>query len=430
MRVLVIGGGGREHALVWKIAQSNRVRKIYCAPGNAGIAQLAECVPLKPTDVEGLLRFAEENQIDLTVVGPEAPLMLGLVDQFEARSLPIVGPASGPARLEGSKVFAKKLMEAANIPTAPFWICENPEAAFAQLDNFYRHHAPDTRIVLKADGLAAGKGVVVARDVAEARAAVQQMMVERIFGDSGDKIVIEECLIGEEASIMALTDGNTVIPLAPSQDHKRIFDGDQGPNTGGMGAYSPVPILPPDVVEAAMNQILRPAIRAICELGIPYRGVLYAGIMVTAEGLRTIEFNCRLGDPETQAVLPLLDSDLVPLLQGIAESNLDEQEVRWRSYSSVCVVAASGGYPAAYETGKPISGLAEAANSDGCLVFHAGTRQDKETGAILTDGGRVLSVTGLCSDIRSAQERAYAGLEKIQFEGIYYRRDIGARSLK
>ncbi len=427
MRVLVIGGGGREHALVWKIAQSSRVGKIYCAPGNAGIAQLAECVPIRADDVTGLTRFAEENHIDLTVVGPEAPLMQGLVDGFEARSLPIVGPASGPARLEGSKIFAKKLMEVANIPTAPFWICESHEAAFAQLDDFYRSHPADTRIVLKADGLAAGKGVVVAKNATEARDAVHQMMVKRIFGTSGDRIVIEECLIGEEASIMALTDGNTVIPLAPSQDHKRAYEGDLGPNTGGMGAYSPVPVLPPDVVQTAVDQILRPAIRAIGELGIPYRGVLYAGIMVTPEGLRTIEFNCRLGDPETQAVLPLLDSDLVPLLQGVAECSLDEQEVAWRPYASVCVVAASGGYPGAYETGKPISGLEAAAQSEGCLVFHAGTRRVNDQ--IVTDGGRVLSVTGLCSNIRSAQERAYAGMQHIQFEGIYYRKDIAARSL-
>ena len=431
MRILVIGGGGREHAVVWKLAQSSLVHKIYCAPGNAGIAQLAECVALNINDVEGLTHFAEENRIDLTVVGPEAPLMAGLVDRFEARNLPIVGPARDPARLEGSKVFAKQLMQAANIPTAAFWICESKETARACLNDFYKINSPETSIVIKADGLAAGKGVVVAKNAEEAYAGIGRIMGERIFGAAGDTVVIEECLIGEEASIMALTDGNTIIPLVPSQDHKRAYDGDQGPNTGGMGAYSPVPILPPDVVEMAVEQILRPAIKAIGELGIPYRGILYAGIMVTPQGLRTIEFNCRLGDPETQAVLPLLESDLVPLLQGVAECNLHEKlqqnPVRWRSQASVCVVASSGGYPGLYEVGKPITGLTAAAQIEDCLVFHAGTRQ--KNSQCVTDGGRVLSVTGLGPDIRAAQEIAYEGLRQIHFDGIYYRRDIGARSL-
>ena len=428
MRVLVIGGGGREHALVWKIAQSPLVSQIFCAPGNAGIAALAECVSLPVGDVDGLARFAEDRQIDLTVVGPEAPLMTGLVDRFEALGRRIVGPASGPARLEGSKVFAKQLMQSAGIPTAPFWVCDSEAQAHDCLNDFYRHHAPDTRIVLKADGLAAGKGVVVANDADEARDAVRQMMRERVFGASGDRIVIEECLIGEEASIMALTDGDTLIPLVPSQDHKRAFEGDQGPNTGGMGAYSPVPILPSDVVSEAIERILRPAVKAIGALGVPYRGALYAGVMVTAEGLRTIEFNCRLGDPETQTVLPLLESDLVPLLQGVAEGNLAKQEAHWLSNASVCVVAASGGYPGYYDTGKPIMGLDEAAASKDCLVFHAGTRQDK--GQVVTDGGRVLSVTGLGADVQTAADRAYAGLRSIHFDGIHYRRDIAARSLR
>ena len=427
MRVLVIGAGGREHALVWKIAQSPLVSKIFCAPGNAGIAQMAECVPLKVGDVDGLTRFAEDKGIDLTVVGPEAPLIVGLVDRFEARGLPIVGPASGPARLEGSKVFAKQLMQSAGIPTAPFWICDSEAQAQDCLNAFYRRNAPDTRIVIKADGLAAGKGVVVAKNADEARQAVRQMMTERVFGASGDRVVIEECLVGEEASIMALTDGDTLIPLVPSQDHKRAFDGDQGPNTGGMGAYSPVPVLPPDVVSEAIEKILRPAVKAIGAMGVPYRGALYAGVMVTAQGLSTIEFNCRLGDPETQVVLPLLDSDLVPLLQGVAEGSLAGKEARWRSDASVCVVAASGGYPGAYETGRPIAGLEAAAQSEGCLVFHAGTRQ--ENGRVVTDGGRVLSVTGIGKDVQTAVNRAYAGLRHIHFDGIHYRHDIAARSL-
>ncbi len=336
MRVLIVGGGGREHALAWKIAQSPSVTKIYCAPGNAGIAQLAECVPLSVSDVNGLTRFATENRMDLTVVGPEAPLMAGLVDRFEAAGLPVVGPASGPARLEGSKIFAKQLMQAADIPTAPFWVCASLAEARTCLDDFYRQHPPETRIVIKADGLAAGKGVVVAKDAGEAYAGVEHIMADRVFGAAGDKVVIEECLVGEEASIMALTDGDALIPLVPSQDHKRAFDGGLGPNTGGMGAYSPVPILPPDVVEVAIEQILRPAIKAIGELGIPYRGVLYAGIMVTSEGLKTIEFNCRLGDPETQAVLPLLDSDLVPLLMGVADCSLNEHRGAMAAQARPC----------------------------------------------------------------------------------------------
>lgn len=432
MRVLVIGSGGREHALVWKIAQSSLVDKIYCAPGNAGIAHLAECVPLKVDDVDGLTAFALAHAIDLTVVGPEAPLIAGLVDRFEARGLPVVGPACGPARLEGSKVFAKNLMQSAGIPTAPFWICDSHAQAQACLEDFYCQHAPDTRIVIKADGLAAGKGVVVARDRTEAQDAVRRMMHERVFGSAGDRVVIEECLVGEEASIMALTDGHAIIPLVPSQDHKRAYDGDQGPNTGGMGAYSPVPVLPPDVVQHAVERILRPAIHAIGALGIPYRGVLYAGIMVTPTGLQTIEFNCRLGDPETQAILPLLDSDIVPLLLGVAECSLDaaqrETPAHWRTCASVCVVATSGGYPGAYQTGLPITGLEAAGASEGCVVFHAGTR--RQDGQIVTDGGRVLSVTGLGDDVRTAQNRAYEGLGCLHFDGIHYRRDIANRSLK
>ena len=428
MRVLIIGGGGREHALAWKVAQSPLVTKIYCAPGNAGIAQIATCVPLGVGDVDGLTRFAVENRVDLTVVGPEAPLMLGLVDRFEAAGLPIVGPASGPARLEGSKVFAKQLMQSADIPTAPFWICNSLEEARTCLDDFYRRNSVDTRIVIKADGLAAGKGVIVARDADEAAAGIYRIMGDRIFGAAGDTVVIEECLVGEEASIMALTDGSAIIPFVPSQDHKRAFDGDMGPNTGGMGAYSPVPILPPDVVEAAIEQILRPAIHAIGALGIPYRGVLYAGIMVTPDGLKTIEFNCRLGDPETQAALPLLDSDLVPLLMGVADCSLSEHTAQWRSHASVCVVAASGGYPGDFETGKAINGLEQAAETEGCLVFHAGTRQ--ANGETVTDGGRVLSVTGIGEDVQTAANRAYAGLDCLHFDGIHYRRDIAAHSLQ
>lgn len=428
MRVLVIGGGGREHALVWKIAQSPLVTTVYCAPGNAGMGQIAECVPIGVNDLDGLTEFAVRNRIDLTVVGPEAPLIAGIVDRFEARGLRIFGPAPDPARIEGSKVFSKKLMQTSGIPTAAFWICDSAAVAQARVRDYYAQHGAEAKLVIKAEGLAAGKGVVVANSEAEAHEAVERMMGQRIFGASGDRVVIEECLVGEEASIMAITDGETIVPLVPSQDHKRVFEGDMGPNTGGMGAYAPVPILPANTTQEAVEKIMRPAIVAIRELGIPYTGVLYAGIMVTAQGLKTIEFNCRLGDPETQAVLPLLESDLMPLLLGVTGCCLDEVEVRWRQGASVCVVAASGGYPGDYVTGKPITGLEQAAQSPDCLVFHAGTRQ--ENGQTCTDGGRVLSVTGLGATLQAAADRAYAGLDSIHFEGMHYRRDIAARSLK
>lgn len=427
MRILVVGGGGREHALVWKIAQSSLVTKLYCAPGNAGIAQQAECVPIKATDLENLAEFAARERIDLTVVGPEAPLAAGIVDKFEARGLRIFGPSPDPAQIEGSKVFAKKLMQTSKIPTAAFWICDSISVAQARVRDYYAAKGAGAKIVVKADGLAAGKGVVVANSEAEAHTAIERIMGERVFGASGDRVVIEECLVGEEASIMAITDGEAVVPLVPSQDHKRIFDGDLGPNTGGMGAYAPVPILPADIVSQAVERILKPAIAAIRDLGIPYRGVLYAGIMVTAEGLKCIEFNCRLGDPETQAVLPLLDSDLVPLLLGATDCTLEKAEVRWKPGAAACIVAASAGYPEDYKTEKVITGMERAA-ADDCLVFHAGTRYTD--GQFLTDGGRVLSVTGLGPTLEAAVHRAYQGMEAIHFDGIHYRRDIAARALR
>ena len=427
MRVLVVGSGGREHALVWKIAQSPLVEKIYCAPGNAGIAQLAECVPIDVTDLSGLADFAERNGVRLTVVGPEAPLIAGIVDKFEARGLPIFGPSTDPARLEGSKTFAKELMQAAGIPTAAFWTCRSLAEAQAILRGYYMQHSPEVGIVIKADGIAAGKGVIVANNRAEAEAGLLRIMGERVFGAAGDVVVIEERLYGEEASIMAITDGDTIVPLVPSQDHKRIGEGDTGPNTGGMGAYAPVPTIPPDTASIALERILRPAIRAVRELGIPYRGVLYAGIIVTAEGPKCIEFNCRLGDPETQTVLPLLASDLVPLLLGVTDCTLEKQEVRWRGGASATVVAASGGYPDDYDTGKPIHGLASLAEQENCLVFHAGTRL--ADGEVVTDGGRVLSVTGLAEDLGTAVARAYEGMARLNFDGITYRRDIAARAL-
>jgi phosphoribosylamine--glycine ligase len=424
MRVLVIGGGGREHALVWKIVASPRVEKIYCAPGNAGIARLAECVAITASDVDALAAFAVRERIDLTVAGPEAPLVAGIVDRFEALGLAIFGPSAGAAQLEGSKVFAKELMREAEIPTAPFVVCSSPEEAREQLRLHFDAHGADSRIVVKAEGLAAGKGVIVAEGEREASEAVRQIMAERIFGAAGDRIVLEKCLTGQEASIMAITDGRSVVPLLPSQDHKRVFDGDRGPNTGGMGAYAPVPVVPPAMVTEVTERIMLPAIRTLAARGLVYRGLLYAGIMLTEEGPQTIEFNCRFGDPETQTILPLLESDLVELMLRSLDGSLASAAPVWADRAAVCVVAASGGYPGAYERGCEISGLEEA-EGPGRIVFHAGTRAAE--GRTLTDGGRVLSVTGTGPTLRAAADSAYSGLSAIRFEGIHFRRDIGAR---
>ncbi len=428
MKILVVGGGGREHALVWKIAQSPLVSKVYCAPGNPGISKLAECVDISSDNLEELAEFAALEHIDFTVVGPEAPLIAGIVDVFECRGLKIFGPSPDPARIEGSKVFAKKLMQTSGIPTADFWICDSLTVARARTADYYGIHGKDARIVIKADGLAAGKGVVVAASLEEAEDALQKFMSDRIFGSAGDVVVIEECLIGEEASIIAITDGETVRPLIPSQDHKRAYDGDLGPNTGGMGAYAPVPIIPLDTVDIAVEQILKPAVAAIRGLGIPYRGFLYAGIMVTKDGLKTIEFNCRLGDPETQTILPLLESDIVPILIRATECTLEQAEIKWRDASSVCITAASGGYPGIFQSGKVISGLEQASEREGCVVFHAGTKE--KDGNILTAGGRVLSVTAVGADLEEASIHAYGAMSDIYFEGMHFRKDIAARALQ
>ncbi len=442
MRVLVIGGGGREHALAWKISQSPLVNKVFCAPGNAGIARVAECVPIKATDIDGLIDFVKTNRIDLTVVGPEAPLIAGVVDRFEAQGLPIFGPSKDPAKLEGSKVFAKTLMESAGIPTADFWVCTSAHEAFNCIRNYYSAVEQGTRLVIKADGLAAGKGVIIANGEADANRAIERLMQSRVFGSAGDQVVIEECLVGEEASIMAITDGNVIVPLLPSQDHKRAYDGDQGPNTGGMGAYCPVPILAHDTVDLAVEKIIRPAVLAIRDLGIPYRGFIYAGIMLTEQGPQCIEFNCRLGDPETQAILPMLESDIVPLLVGVVEGTLDQAEVRWRPGSAVCVVAASEGYPDAFDPGKDTShllgreihGLPALEEREDCIVFHSGTTfressDPTEVRNVVTSGGRVLTVTGVGEDLLTAAGNAYLGMDQIHFDGMHYRKDIAARSL-
>ncbi len=427
MRVLVVGGGGREHALVWKLAQSPLVSTIYCAPGNAGIAQIAECVSISQVDIDALATFAAANDVGLTVVGPEAPLMAGIVDAFEARGQPIFGPSAEPARIEGSKVFAKDLMRASGIPTADYWTCDSVSAARDCLRAYYAGRSMDSSVVIKADGLAAGKGVIIAAGQEEAMATLDRIMVERVFGGAGDRVVIEERLFGEEASIMAITDGATIVPLIPSQDHKRLLEGDMGSNTGGMGAYAPVPVIPADTVEIVTETILRPAVDAIRDLGIPYRGALYAGVIVTADGPKCIEFNCRLGDPETQAILPLMESDLLPVLLAVTDCTLDQVSIRWKSRAAATVVAVSGGYPEAFETGRQIDGVDRVNQEKECVVFHSGTKWlgDK----LVTAGGRVLSVTGVGGTLADALTTSYAALANIHFEGMYFRRDIAARAL-
>jgi phosphoribosylamine---glycine ligase len=422
MRILVIGSGGREHALVWKIAQSKLCDKLFCAPGNGGISQVAECIDIKADDVESLLKFARKEKIDLTVVGPERALALGIVDEFTKAKLKIFGPAKSAANLEASKVFSKELMAKYKVPTAKFRIFDNPDAAKKYIEN---SGAP---CVVKADGLAAGKGVVVAKTVDEAKAAVTAMMQDKIFGDAAQKIIIEECLIGQEASILVITDSKEVLALASAQDHKRIFDHDQGANTGGMGAYSPAPIVTADILKEVMNKIIYRTIDGLAKEGIEYRGVLYAGIMLTKEGPQALEFNVRFGDPETQAILPRLKTDLVEVMLATSAGKLSKiGRLDWDKRACVCVVCAAGGYPGNYEKDKEVFGLDEAGKMKEVVIFHAGTK--KVGDKILTSGGRVLGVTGLGSTIKEAITRAYQAVGKIKFEGIHYRKDIGRKAL-
>jgi phosphoribosylamine--glycine ligase len=418
MRILVVGGGGREHALVWKIARCPRVTEIYCAPGNAGIAGLANCVPIAADDIEGLLAFARRAGIDLTVVGPEAPLVAGIVDAFQAAGLPVFGPSRAAARLEGSKIFAKELMQAAGIPTARHTAFMEAGTALAYLEE---HPGP---VVVKADGLAAGKGVVVAPDTATAREAVTAMFGGR-FGPAGQRVIIEEHLEGEEVSILALCDGETVIPLLPSQDHKRVGEGDTGPNTGGMGAYAPVPFYTPEIAGEVEEKILRPTVRAMAAAGCPYRGVLYAGLMLTREGPKVLEFNCRFGDPETQPLMLLLQSDLVELMLATINGELAGTKIDWCPGAAAGVVLAAGGYPGPYARGEVITGLE--AVPPGVEVFHAGTAL--VDGQVVTAGGRVLCVTARGENLQAALDRVYAGIKAINFAGMHYRRDIGYRAL-
>jgi phosphoribosylamine--glycine ligase len=424
LKVLVVGGGGRENALVWKLAQSPQVSRIYCAPGNAGTLQWAENIPIAASNVEALVGFAAENGIDLTVVGPEVPLIAGIVDVFERQGLRIFGPAREPAMIEGSKAYSKDLMARYGIPTAEYQVFADPAGARAYAEERLKS---DGAVVIKADGEAAGKGVSICRTVEEIEDAVQKIMVEKVFGAAGNKLVVEEFLTGQEASLMAFTDGTTIVPMIPVQDHKQALDGDKGPNTGGMGCYAPVEFVTPALYAQAVDQILKPAVDAIRDTGIPYKGVLYAGIMITNSGqLKTLEFNCRFGDPETQTILPLLETDLMEILLGVTDAHLEEVSVSWKAANSVCVVLTSGGYPGPYVTGLPIEGLEQVSHLSDVVVFHAGTKSDPE-GQVLTDGGRVLSVTGIGVDFSQARARAYAAVKNISFEHMHYRTDIGLR---
>ena len=421
MKVLVVGSGGREHALVWKIAQSPKVSKIYCAPGNAGISKQATIVPIKANDLKGLLEFALKEKIDLTVVGPEEPLTRGIVDLFESKGLSIFGSNQKAAEIEGSKAFAKEMMKKCHLPTASYEIFESQTEAVGYIR---RKGAP---IVVKADGLAAGKGVIICKTVEEAIQSVDQMMVKKVFGEAGNRVVIEECLMGEEASYIAFTDGKVILPMASSQDHKQIFNEDQGPNTGGMGAYSPTPVVTDRVHERIMEEILKPIIQGMAEKGRPYKGVLYAGLMIHEGFPRVLEFNARFGDPETQPVLMRMKGDIVPVLEACIKGNLSQCEIEWDDRASVCVVMTSKGYPGDYERGKVIEGLKEVSQMDDVYVFHAGT--GLKDGQVVTHGGRVLGVTGLGKDIPSAMMRTYQAVEKISWDGVHYRTDIGQKAL-
>lgn len=419
MRILVVGSGGREHALVWKLKQSPRVTEIFCAPGNGGIAELATCVPIAADDADRLAAFAKERHIDLTVIGPEIPLLLGIVDRFEQEGLKVFGPRRKAALIEGSKRFAKELMQKYHIPTASFDSFTQAEEAKAYV------RAQKMPIVIKADGLAAGKGVIIAQTVAEAEQVLTEVMERKVFGDAGNEVVIEEFLRGQEVSLMAFLDGKTVKPMVVAQDHKPVFDQDQGPNTGGMGTYSPVPQISMDIVEQAVHTILWPMQKALSEEGIEYKGVLYAGLMITAEGPKVIEFNARFGDPETQVVLPRLKTDLVDVIEAVLAGRLDQQILTWSEKAAVCVVMAAGGYPGSYEKGQAIRGLDQLL--DGVVVFHAGTK--RQGSKVVTDGGRVLGVTALAASLKEARDQAYRQLETISFKDRHYRTDIAGKAL-
>ena len=422
MHVLVIGGGGREHALAWKLKQSPRVKKLTCAPGNAGMAALGECVAVDVNDVAAIAALAEKLKADLTVIGPEAPLVAGVGDEFARRKLLIVGPTKAAAELEGSKVFAKQFMQRHGIPTSGFTVCADHGDAYSALC------AVEWPVVIKADGLAGGKGVRIAETPDDATAVVEAFMEKMELGTAGERIVLEEYLEGEELSFIILTDGKSYVPLAPTRDHKRALDDDRGPNTGGMGAYSEDGIADAALRARIEKEIVEPTLRGLEADGRPYQGFLYFGLMLTSDGPKVLEFNCRMGDPECQPLVARLESDLAEVLEKVAAGNLGGTELRWSAGAALCVVLASGGYPGNYETGKAIAGIEEAEKLKGVSVFHAGTK--RAGGNLVTSGGRVLGVTARGADLRAASERAYAAVEKIRFEGMHYRRDIGRKALQ
>lgn len=417
MKVLVVGGGGREHALIWKIAQSKRVEKIYCAPGNAGTATLAENIDIKATDISSLLAFAKEKAIDLTVVGMDDPLTLGIVDIFQEAGMRVFGPTQGAAEIEGSKVFSKDLMKKYGIPTASYEVFTDSKAAI-----HYVKEQP-LPIVIKADGLALGKGVLICETYEEAIAGVEDMMIHKKFGKSGEQIVVEEYIEGPEVSVLAFCDGKTVVPMVSAQDHKRVFDGDKGPNTGGMGTFSPSPMYTEEVESFCMESIYQPTLDAMAKEGRPFTGILFFGLMLTAQGVKVLEYNARFGDPETQVVLPRLKGDLVEIFEACIDGKLEDVRIEWKEEAAVCVVMASGGYPESPKTGYPIQGIEEIAHQKNVLVFQAGTKE--KDGQVITNGGRVLGVTGLGSTLAEARQIAYQNVEKIKFMDQHYRKDIG-----
>ena len=422
MKVLVIGSGGREHALVWKIAQSPLVARVYCAPGNPGIGMLAENVPLKVDDLTGLLAFAQAEGIGLTVVGPELPLSLGIVDLFEENGLKVFGARKNAALIEASKAFSKDLMKKYHVPTAAYEVFTEIEPAVAFIDRL------GVPVVVKADGLAAGKGVIIAKDREEAIAAVTDMLSGNAFGSAGSRVVIEEFLRGEEASFLAFTDGRNIIPLASAQDHKAVFDGDTGPNTGGMGAYSPAPVVTAAIHEKVMHQVMRRTVDGMAAEGRPYKGVLYAGLMIDGDAIKTLEFNARFGDPECQPLLMRMKSDIVPVLLATAEGDISAIRLEWHEKAAVCVVMAAGGYPGDYPKGDVISGLERAGTMEDLFVFHAGTAENN--GRFVTNGGRILGVTALGATVQEAIARAYQGVGEITWKGVHYRTDIGGKALE
>ncbi len=420
MKVAVIGGGGREHTLAWKLAQSPSVDTVYAIPGSDAMASFATCVPASVSDLDYIAKYCKEHGVDLVVVGPEVPLTEGIADVCQQYGIPVFGPNKAAAQMEGSKAFAKDIMAKYNVPTAKYATFTNEADAKAYIKE---QGAP---IVVKADGLAAGKGVVVAQTVEEALDAVNAMMEDHIFGASGGRIVIEECMVGEEASLLAFVDGETIVPMIAAQDHKRIFDNDEGPNTGGMGAYAPAPVVTPDIRQVVIDTILKPVVAGLKQEGITYQGCLYAGLMITADGPKVVEFNCRFGDPETQAVLPLLDGDLAQIMLACAKGTLTADMVHWKDAAACCVIMASKGYPASSHKGDVISGLDTV--DDDVLVFHSGTK--KVDGSFVTNGGRVLGVTAVAPTLKDAIDKVYANVKRISFDGQQVRSDIGAKGLK